>query len=123
MARVNGQGKLAEQAIATLMQRDPIFLQSLVAPYINGIVIHAIERARKSTGVKEPGPEISLPKKTVFTKKPLPAQAAPSGNAMDNLMKAWAKGFEQNGAPAPATDKVSSKHMEAMQALIKKKTF
>ncbi len=121
LTKVNGQTKLAEQAIATLAQRDPQFLHSLVFPYLNGIVLHGIERARKGTGLKDT-PSQELPKRTMTPKAPAPKPAPMSGNTMDNLMKAWAKGFEKDAPTAPpSTASVSKSHLAAMNALIKKK--
>jgi hypothetical protein len=120
LTKVNGQAKLAEQAITTLAQRDLQFLHSLVFPYLNGIISHGIERARKSTGVKEPAQSSALPKRTMSS-KPMPKPAPMSGNTMDNLMKAWAKGFEKDAPAAPSTAAVSKSHLAAMNALIKKK--
>ena len=120
MAKVNGQAKLAEQAILALAQRDPQFLHSLVTPYLNGIVAHGIERARKATGMKEPAASTNaLPKRTM---SPRPAPKPVSGNTMDNLMKALAKGFEDNSpsdAP-PSTTKVSQNHIDVLKSMIKK---
>lgn len=116
MAKVNGQSKLAEQAIFALTQRDPLFLQSLVHPYLNGIILHGVERSRKTSGIKEPVAPKEFPKKAV----PSPAAKKPvSGNMLDNLMKELAKGFDaelQQGSK-----KVSQNHINAMQSLIKKK--
>jgi len=119
LTKVNGQAKLAEQAIQALIQRDPAFLQSLVEPYINGIILHAIERNRKPAGVKEPKVAPAMPKTT--TKRPAPAPQAVAKN-LDSMMNAWAKSFEKDTPqPTPGGKKVSAKHLEAMQALIKKK--
>ena len=124
LTKVNGQGKLAEQAIATLAQRDLPFLHALVQPYLSGIISHAIERARKSTGIKE-SPIDLLPKKAMTSKSPAPksavSNAAVSGNTMDNLMKAWAKGFEQDQPTAPGSAKVSQNHIDVLKSLVKKK--
>lgn len=115
MSKVNGQGKLAEQAVTVLLQRDPIFLQSLVHPYLDGIVMHAIERARKATGIKEPKAVAPLPKKTLAPKP------AVSSNMMDNLMKALAKGFEDQTPAKPGAKKVSQNHIDVLTSLVKKK--
>ena len=118
LSKANGQAKLAEQAINTLAQRDLAFLHSLVQPYLNGIVMHAIERARKPTGLKEPK-AAPLPKKAAA---PKPSPQAFSGNTMDNLMKALAKGFEQNEQLKPAgAKKVSQNHIDVLKSMIKKK--
>lgn len=119
MAKVNGQSKLAEQAIIALTQRDPQFLQSLVQPYLNGIILHGIERSRKSTGIKEPVVSKELPKK-VMTPKSAPKPV--SSNTMDNLMKALAKGFDQDAPKEASAGKVSQGHIDALKALIKPKT-
>lgn len=126
LARVNGQGKLAEQAIVTLVQRDPQFLLSLVHPYLSGIILHGIERARKQPAGAAPSPVTRpqpLPKKTATAKA---APKAVSGNTMDNLMKALAKGFdEQSDTPAAkgkTPGKVSQSHLDALQAMIKPKS-
>jgi hypothetical protein len=118
LSKTNGQGKLAEQAIAVLIQRDPGFLQDLVTPYLNGIILHAIERARKPTGLKEPKTTAPLPKKAATPKSAPPV----STNTMDNLMKAWAKGFEQDEPPKPGAKKVSQSHIDVLKSMVKKKT-
>lgn len=124
LSKVNGQGKLAEQAIRTLITRDPKFLQSLVEPYLDGIILHAIERARKpqdrQTAASGTG---AMPK---VTRKPATASQAPaqklSGKGMDGLMAAWAKSFEKDAPPAGRdSKKVSASHLAAIQALVKKK--
>jgi len=121
MAKVNGQAKLAEQAVMALIQRDPQFLQSLVTPYLNGIVSHGIERARKSTGIKEPAvaPQ-PLPKKVLA---PRPQLKPVAGNTMDNLMKALAKGFEEDAPKEASGNKVSQNHIDALKAMIKPKKY
>lgn len=125
LSKVNGQNKLAEQAILTLAQRDPQFLLSLVQPYLNGIVLHGIERANKSgkssgsTGLKTAAQATPLPRKTATTK---PAAQPVSGNTMNNLMKALAKGFEDT-PPQPSDKKVSQSHIDALQAMIKPKKY
>lgn len=117
LSKVNGQAKLAEQAMRALCERDPLFLQNLVEPYLNGIIAHAIDRARKPTGLKEPKAAAPLPKKAAA---PRQAKPLPSGG-MGNLMQALAKSFEQNTPKdqPPAGKKVSQKHVDAMNALIK----
>lgn len=114
MAKVNGQSKLAEQAIFALAQRDPLFLQSLVHPYLNGIVSHGIQRARKTTGIKEP----ALAPRSMNASKAAALKKVASGNLLDGLMKELAKGFETD---QPASKKVSQNHINAIQSLIKKK--
>lgn len=119
LAKANGQAKLAEQAMTTLLQRDHAFLLSLVQPYLSGIITHAIERARKPSGLKEP-----VAKTPAAPKAPAPRPAVKpvSGGGMDAMMKAWAKSFDKDAAPAKADGKkVSADHLAAMQALIKKK--
>lgn len=125
LTKVNGNAKLAEQAIMNLLTRDPNFVLSLVEPYLNGIIAHAIDRARKGTGIKEPATKKTvaqepLHKRTVGTAKPAQRpQNIPSSN-MDGLLAAMAKQFEANSKPAqPGDKKVSQKHLQAMQALIK----
>lgn len=119
MAKVNGQAKLAEQAVLALAQRDPQFLFSLVQPYLNGIVSHGIDRARKSTGIKEPTVQ-ELPKKTASSKaSPKPV----SGNTMDNLMKALAKGFDQDTPKQNAGTKVSQNHIDVLKSMVKPKKY
>jgi hypothetical protein len=120
MSKVNGQGKLAEQAVMALLQRDPIFLQSLVEPYLDGIILHAIERARKASGLKEPKPSRELPKKVLPSKTS--EKPTVSNNTMDNLMKAWAKEFEDNAPqPKPGAKKVSQSHIDVLTSMMKKK--
>lgn len=120
LAKVNGQSKLAEQAILTLVKRDPQFLLSLVDPYLNGIILHAIERAKKPTSASvAKTSKTALPKtlrKPVATPQNIPAKG------LDGMMKAWAKSFEKD-APPPSKDgkKVSADHIKALQALVKKK--
>lgn len=119
LTKTHGQSKLAEQAIHQLIEKDHGFLLSLVQPYLNGIILHGIERARKSTGLREPaGPKTAAP----LPKTAAKPKAAPqfSGNAVDGLMKAWAKKFE-NETPASeqGAKKVSQKHLDAMSALVK----
>ena len=136
MAKVNGQSKLAEQAIHALTQRDPAFLHSLVEPYLNGIIAHAIDRTRKQTGIKEPvtsrvsAPMQAAPKAAspAAVKKPVKPAPEPvmSGNSLDGLMQAWAKGFDRNtsGDKAPETKpgKVSQSHLDALKAMAVKTT-
>ncbi|MDB5478299.1 MAG: hypothetical protein JWM96_794 [Alphaproteobacteria bacterium] len=127
LAKVNGQGKLAEQAVIALTQRDPQFLQSLVAPYLNGIILHAIERVRKQSGSKD-APAVKIP--APVARQPIPKKAVPakpiSSNGMDNMMQALAASFEKNSianaAPPADAGKVSQSHVEAMRALITRKT-
>ena len=120
LIKVNGQAKLAEQAMRTLIQRDPAFLLSLVELYLSGIITHAIERARKPSGLKEPKPAAATSAK-VLPKKPATAKAV-TGNTMDSMMKAWAKSFEKDAPQANEPGKkVSANHLAAMHALIKKK--
>lgn len=118
MIKVQGQSKLAEQALLSLAQKDHAFLFSLVQPYLNGIITHAIERARgRSESPRKP--EAATPK--TAPKRPATARPMPA-TGMDNVMAAWAKSFEQGQAPQKAEgQKVSSEHLNAMQALIKKK--
>lgn len=121
LAKVNGQAKLAEQAIRTLISRDPKFLQSLVTPYLDGIILHAIERARKP---HEAAMAKAPPKRTAAPiQKAAPKQAAAiPAKGFDGLMAAWAKSFEKDAPPQTAgSKKVSATHLAAMQALIKKK--
>jgi hypothetical protein len=119
MSKVNGQGKLAEQAVTVLLQRDPVFLQSLVHPYLDGIILHAIERARKATGIKEPKASKELPKRTLAS-KPAAQKPSVSNNTMDNLMKAWAKEFEDDAPQKPGAPKVSQNHIDVLKSLVKK---
>lgn len=121
LTKAKGQGKLTEQAVRTLLARDPQFLQALVDPYLDGIIAHAIERARRAVGSAESSitkKSAALPKKTL----PPKPHSAPA-RALDNLLDAWAKKFDQTPAPPPATKgaKVSSRHLDAMKSLIKKK--
>lgn len=121
LTKTHGQGKLAEQAIRTLVQKDHAFLLGLVEPYLSGIILHGIERARKGTGLKEPAAVPSAPAKTPMPKvaaKPKPSPEF-SGSAVDGLMKAWAKKFEADAPTETSSKKVSQKHIDAMSALIK----
>ncbi len=121
LTKTNGQSKLAEQAIRALTEKDHGFLLSLVQPYLGGIILHGIERARKLSGIKEPV-ATSKPAKEVLPKvaaKSKSAEPSFTGNALDGLMKAWAKRFD-DGKPAEVGSKnVSQKHMDAMNALVK----
>ena len=119
MAKVNGQAKLAEQAVLALTQRDPQFLHSLVQPYLNGIILHGIERAKKATGIKEPAAQKEMQKKVIAAR---PAPKPVSGNTMDNLMKALAKGLDQDTPKDAPGGKVSQNHIDALKALIKPKS-
>lgn len=115
MGKVNGQGKLAEQAIRTLITRDAVFLQSLVSPYLGGIVAHGIERARKQTGMVEPKPQ-PMPQAKAQAK----SSPGVSTSAMNGLMDALAKGFEKNSLPqkeATKTGGVSKAHLDAIAAM------
>lgn len=123
LTKVQGQGKLAEQAVRALAEKDHSFLLSLVEPYLNGVILHGIERARKSTGLKEPSASKqtsqTLPKTTVKpTAKKQTVQALPTGD-MDHLMKAWAKSFETGKATKEPGQTVSQKHVDALKALVK----
>ena len=120
LTKTQGQSKLAEQAVRSLAEKDHTFLMGLVQPYLSGIILHGIERARKATGIKEP-----VAAKTSAKSGPLPKTAAKakpagefSGSAVDGLMKAWAKKFDGD-TPAPSNKKVSQKHLDAMNALVK----
>lgn len=121
LAKTNGQSKLAEQAIHTLAQRDLVFLHSLVQPYLNGIISHAIERAHKSTGIKKNVPS-PLPRKAV-PQPPVAASKLMSGNAMDNLMKAWASKFETDEPQNTGCNKVSQNHIDVLKSLVKPKKY
>lgn len=120
LSKVNGQSKLAEQAMLTLVQRDPRFLQSLVTPYLGGIILHAIERAKKPNAKPMTAPQKQSDMPKVAARKVAPQNIPAKG--MDGLMAAWAKSFEKD-APPPSKDgkKVSQGHLNALQALIKKK--
>ncbi len=121
LAKVNGQNKLAEQAMLTLIKRDPQFLQSLVEPYLNGIILHAIERVKKPasrTSAPVAARSAAMPK---VERKPAPAPRDIPAKGLDGMMKVWAKSFDKD-APAPSADgkKVSANHIKALQAMIKK---
>lgn len=121
LAKVNGQSKLAEQAMLTLVKRDPKFLQSLVEPYLSGIILHAIERVKKpaSSASAPSATRTAMPK---VERKPVSAPRDIPAKGLDGMMKAWAKSFDKD-APPPSTDgkKVSANHIKALQAMIKKK--
>jgi len=124
LAKTHGQGKVAEQAIRTLIEKDHAFLLSLVQPYLNGIILHGIERARKATGLKDPAATAKAAAKTAplpktAAKQKANAEAAFSGSAVDGLMKAWAKKFESEAPQTNEPKKVSQKHLDAMSALVK----
>lgn len=120
LSKVNGQSKLAEQAMLTLVKRDPKFLLSLVDPYLNGIILHAIERAKKPLTKATASKQAAALPKTTVRKTAAPQNISSKG--MDGMMKAWAKSFEKD-APPPNKDgkKVSAAHIKALQALTKKK--
>jgi hypothetical protein len=73
LQKTNGQVKLTESAIRTLIERDHAFVLGLVEPYLSGIIGHAIERARKLPPARVPiefGDKTEpLPKKII---KPAP---------------------------------------------------
>lgn len=119
LSKVNGQGKLAEQAVIALTQRDAMFLQSLVTPFLGGIIAHSIERNRKQSGIAVPPPIRQSPLPKVAVKKPAASAKQLPTTSMDEMMKAWAKKFEQteNAEPVPAGQKVSQSHLDAMKAL------
>lgn len=119
LLKANGQSKLAEQAVHNLIARDPQFLLSLTQPYLNRIIAHAIDRARKGTNTTEPAKK-PLPKRTMASASK-PAARPISGNAMDGVMALLAKQFEKKSGDAPAQgkSKVSQNHLKAMQALIR----
>lgn len=123
LSKTHGQGKLAEQAIRTLIERDHTFLLSLVEPYLDGIILHGIERARKMTGLKEPAASTQAKKvSTALPKTHAKQKAGPesfSGSAVDGLMKAWAKKFDADMPPEAGSKKVSQKHLDALNALVK----
>lgn len=123
LTKTHGQGKLAAQAVRTLVERDHAFLLSLVEPYLDGIILHSIERARKTTGLKEPAAASQAKKtSTALPKthaKPKSSSETFSGSAVDGLMKAWAKKFDAEKPPEAGTKKVSQKHMDALSALVK----
>jgi hypothetical protein len=119
LSKAKGQTKLTEQAVRTLIERDHKFLLELVTPYLDGIIAHSIDRARKATGLAEPKIE-PLPK-TLRKSKPAPAPAAkplPEGG-LDSLLSAWAKKFDTD--EKPASKKASAQHIDAIRALSKKK--
>lgn len=113
LTKANGQGKLAEQGIRTLIDKDHKFLLSLVTPYLDGVVAHAVERARKQTQLKEP--PVAKPAAKPKEKLPIKTIKPDASISIDKLMKNWAEKFDSN------TDgKVSQNHMNAMNALVKK---
>ncbi len=120
LTKAKGNGKLTEQAVMTLIERDHKFLLSLTQPYLSGVVAHAIGRGRKQTNIKEPAPTlIKTPTKAKTPAvKPMPVRNVPRGS-IDKALDAWAKKFETTDEK-PAAKKVSQKHLDAMSALVKK---
>ena len=122
LAKAKGQAKLTDQAVRTLIERDHKFLLELVTPYLDGIIAHSIDRARKATGIAEPTAPVHkkkpepLPK--VVKKAKAPAKSLPAGG-LDGLLDAWAKKFDVEEKPTNGK-KVSSRHIDAIKAISKK---
>lgn len=125
LTKVNGQSKLAEQAMLTLVKRDPKFLLSLVDPYLGGIVLHAIERAKKpqtksASSVRNQQTAMSKTSASKTSARKDSSQNL-SSKGMDGMMKAWAKSFEKDAPPSNLDGKkVSAAHIKALHALSKK---
>ncbi len=119
LEKAKGQAKLTEQAVRTLIERDHKFLLELVTPYLDGIIAHSIDRARKGTGLAEPpAPKKPEPLPKVVKKSKAPTKPASSGG-LDGLLDAWAKKFETDEKPSNGK-KVSERHIDAIKALSKK---
>jgi hypothetical protein len=125
LTKAKGNAKLTEQAILTLIERDQKFLLSLTEPYLSGIIAHAIERGRKQANIKltqpaplKPSPLLTKTPKGKVAVKPL------AESSLDKALKVWAEGFDKTEIKdRPKTNsKVSQKHMDAMNALVSKKT-
>ena len=124
LTKAKGNAKLTEQAVLTLIERDQKFLLSLTEPYLSGIIAHAIERGRKQANIKTT--TIPAPKTSPLLQKPAKSKTkAPSTEgSLDKALKAWAEGFDKTESKEKpkTTGKVSQKHMDAMNALVSKKT-
>ncbi len=119
LQKTNGQVKLTESAIRTLIERDHAFVLGLVEPYLSGIIGHAIERARKLPPARVPiefGDKTEpLPKKIIKPK----AKKTTENDALGGVLDALAQKFSatQN---QKRPEKASQQHVDSMQALAKK---
>ena len=119
--RAKGQVKLTETAVRTLIERDPKFTLALVAPYLDGIIAHAIERARKQIGTTEAAPQAKKPLAKTAPIKTKPISPAQTSGTMDGLLNALARKFDAEPAEKNASGtNVSDAHIQAMNALVKK---
>ena len=115
----------ARQMIIAQAMEDPKLLQELVKPHMVGIVAHAIGRVQRGTSEPE---AVRAP--TPVSAKPAPKDTAPKDkNDKDSfgldILKSIAGGdstmFGQEAYGRPMGKKgVSQKHIDAIQAMVKK---
>lgn len=123
LAKSGGQIKVAEQAVRNLAAGDHAFLLGLVEPYLNGIIAHALERARKDKPILSAGrPSMArhfdqLPKKV---RPASPKTKAVSKDVLGEVMNVLAQNFTVDEAKVQPAVKASDKHVNTLKALAKK---
>ncbi len=116
LRRAGGNTKQAETILRQKIKEDNDLLLGLAAPYLNGILTHALQRAAKGLPLsdfptqEEAKPE-PLPKKVV--RRSAPPKAIPK-KGMDGLIKALAGTVEKKEKSKP-----SQAHIDAITQMAK----
>ena len=128
-----GDGPRAVSLLMKAAQQDPALLYAITAPYLQGILFHAVQEAlkklkgaAKTAKAKASGAKRELPREAMDAlieemRQNIPSPPAPPAPPPRNAAEALASlGRDPNGPPPP---KAGKRHQTAMHTLAKSFKF